>query len=47
MYETMPHNKRLLQKGCPRLLRMVKMHKEDLLEHAGMSQNTFTGNKSL
>jgi len=23
MYETMPHNKRMLAKGCPRLLKMV------------------------
>lgn len=52
MYETMPHNKRMLAKGCPRLLKMVNKHKEDLMETAGFasSQGGFSGknlNKSV
>ena len=31
MYETMPHNKRMLAKGCPRLLKMVHKHKDELM----------------
>jgi hypothetical protein len=42
----MPHNKRMLQKGCPRLLRMVKQHKEEMLDCAGLSSNGFS-NKAL
>lgn len=42
MYETMPHNKRMLAKGCPRLLKMVNKHKDDLMETAGYSSGQFS-----
>lgn len=50
MYETMPHNKRMLAKGCPRLLKMVNKHKDELMETAGFSNGNFSSkqlNKSV
>ena len=42
MYETMPHNKLFLTKGDPRLLKMVKKHKDDLMETGGYSSGQFS-----
>lgn len=42
MYETMPHNKRMLAKGCPRLLRMVRQQNE-AQEQSALSQSNFSG----
>lgn len=42
MYETMPPIKRILAKGCPRLLKMVNKQKNDLMEIAGYSSGQFS-----
>lgn len=45
MYETMPHNKRMLAKGCPRLLKMVNKHKDELMDTAGFQSGHFSNSK--